>query len=251
MTPTLRKATLRKGQRLRPIHPALAEREWGLRGDCVGDLLCSYRVLTDPSGTDRVDVQFESGATVWAPRPTNSRSSAIRPSGISTSNLPSAQACFFRKRTIAAGLASPAKRRAPLLDREYLARIEQVLRVQRRLHRAHHVERVGPVLGFEIGYFLLPDAMLAGAGAAHADGPQRQPLAERSPPGRSPTRRSCRSAATHGNCRRRHGRRLARSAPPRRGPPASPRRNRPAARSARRRRWRTPATPGRSPRLAQ
>ena len=70
MTPMLRKGTaskqtLCKGQRLRPIHPDLAECEWGLRGDAVGALLCSYRVLTDPSGADRVDVQFASGATVW------------------------------------------------------------------------------------------------------------------------------------------------------------------------------------------
>ena len=56
---------LRKGQRLRPLHPALAEREWGVRGDCVGAVLCSYRVLAGPSGADRVDVLFASGATVW------------------------------------------------------------------------------------------------------------------------------------------------------------------------------------------
>ena len=59
-------ATLRKGQRLRPLHPALAEREWGVRGDAVGTVLCSYRVLIDRSGAaDRVDVKFPSGATIW------------------------------------------------------------------------------------------------------------------------------------------------------------------------------------------
>lgn len=57
---------LRKGQRLRPLHPALAEREWGVSGDAVGTVLCSYRVLVDRSGAaDRVDVRFSSGATVW------------------------------------------------------------------------------------------------------------------------------------------------------------------------------------------
>ena len=57
--------TLRKGQRLRPLHPALAEREWGVRGDAVGAVLCSYRVYADPAGADRVDIQFASGPTVW------------------------------------------------------------------------------------------------------------------------------------------------------------------------------------------
>ena len=57
---------LRKGQRLRPLHPALAEREWGVAGDAVGTVLCSYYVLVDRSGaTDRVDVRFASGATAW------------------------------------------------------------------------------------------------------------------------------------------------------------------------------------------
>ena len=57
---------LRKGQRLRPLHPALAEREWGVPGDAVGTVLCSYSVLIDRSGAaDRVDVRFSSGATAW------------------------------------------------------------------------------------------------------------------------------------------------------------------------------------------
>ena len=54
---------LRKGQRLRPLHPARAEREWGLAADAVGTVLCCYRVLIDHS--DRVDVKFSSGATIW------------------------------------------------------------------------------------------------------------------------------------------------------------------------------------------
>jgi hypothetical protein len=58
--------TLRKGQRLRPLHPALAEREWGVGGDAVGTVLCSYRVHDDPCGVpDRVDVGFGGGRVVW------------------------------------------------------------------------------------------------------------------------------------------------------------------------------------------
>ena len=58
--------TLRKGQRLRPLHPALAEREWGVGADAVGTVLCCYRLLADHSGAaDRVDVKFPSGPTVW------------------------------------------------------------------------------------------------------------------------------------------------------------------------------------------
>ncbi len=52
---------------------------------------------------------------------------------------------------------------------------------------------------------------------------------------------SCRPAGSHGNCRRRHGRRSARRGRSRRCPPASPRRSRRGARSARRRRWRRAA----------
>ncbi len=57
---------LRKGQRLRPIHPALAQREWGVGADAVGTVLCAYRVEIDRAGAaDRVDVRFNSGATIW------------------------------------------------------------------------------------------------------------------------------------------------------------------------------------------
>ncbi len=58
--------TLRKGQRLRALRPALAKREWGVEGDAVGTVLCSYRLLAGPSGAaDRVDVKFPSVPTVW------------------------------------------------------------------------------------------------------------------------------------------------------------------------------------------
>lgn len=57
---------LRKGQRLRPIHPQLAEREWGVAGDAVGTVLCCYQVLVDRSGaSNRVDVEFGPGQRVW------------------------------------------------------------------------------------------------------------------------------------------------------------------------------------------
>ena len=59
-------STLRKGQKLKPVHPALAEREWGVTGDSVGNVICSYRVLINRFGdADRVDVLFDSGRTVW------------------------------------------------------------------------------------------------------------------------------------------------------------------------------------------
>lgn len=55
---------LRKGQRLRPLHPALAEREWGVAGDAVGTVLCCYRPDRAEAG-DRVDVEFGAGRMVW------------------------------------------------------------------------------------------------------------------------------------------------------------------------------------------
>ena len=55
---------LRKGQRLRPLHAALAEREWGVPGDAVGTVLCCYR-LDRAEAVDRVDVEFSSGKRVW------------------------------------------------------------------------------------------------------------------------------------------------------------------------------------------
>src|SRR4051812_24022454 len=57
-------SALQKGQRLRPLRPAHAEREWGVSGDAVGTVLCCYRLNRAGSG-DRVDVRFNSGATVW------------------------------------------------------------------------------------------------------------------------------------------------------------------------------------------
>jgi hypothetical protein len=51
--------------------------------------------------------------------------------------------------------------------RQYLSRIENILRVERRLQRAHGVDRLNPEFGLEIFLLALPDAVLAGAGSAH------------------------------------------------------------------------------------
>jgi len=57
---------LRKGQRLRPLRPAVAEREWGVSGDAVGTVICAYRVAMDRLGAhDRVDVMFGPRKIVW------------------------------------------------------------------------------------------------------------------------------------------------------------------------------------------
>ena len=59
-------SALRKGQTLRPIHPEVARREWGVTCDSVGAILCSYKVLVDRTHmADRVDVKFGDGLTVW------------------------------------------------------------------------------------------------------------------------------------------------------------------------------------------
>jgi hypothetical protein len=58
--------SLHKGQRLRPIHPAVAEREWGVAGDAVGTVICAYRVTYERLGAvDRVDVRFGPKQIVW------------------------------------------------------------------------------------------------------------------------------------------------------------------------------------------
>jgi hypothetical protein len=57
---------LRKGQQLRPIHPALAEREWGLSPDAVGTVLCAYRAAVGhDAGVVRVDIRFGADRTIW------------------------------------------------------------------------------------------------------------------------------------------------------------------------------------------
>src|SRR4029077_16181920 len=53
---------------------------------------------------------------------------------------------------------------------EHLAWIEQVLRVERGFDAAHEVNGDGPMLLFHVLPLLLPDPMLAGAGAPHGDG---------------------------------------------------------------------------------
>src|SRR6185369_10970264 len=54
-----------------------------------------------------------------------------------------------------------------LVHRHDLAGVENVLRVERLLQRAHGVDRFGAELGLEVFLLALPDAVLAGAGAAH------------------------------------------------------------------------------------
>src|SRR6185503_5367624 len=56
-------------------------------------------------------------------------------------------------------------------------RIHQVIRIDRALDRAHHVER-GAVLGLEILQLAEANAMLAAAGAAELQGAVDEPLAE-------------------------------------------------------------------------
>jgi hypothetical protein len=57
---------LQKGQRLRPRHPALAEREWGIAGDAVGTVICAYQVgLPSVRQGERVDVSFGPRLIVW------------------------------------------------------------------------------------------------------------------------------------------------------------------------------------------
>src|ERR1700738_2206675 len=71
------------------------------------------------------------------------------------------------------GIISFALRR-----RKDLSGIEDVLRIERLLHRAHGVDRLGPELGFQVFLLALPDAMLAGAGAAHRLRPLDQTMHE-------------------------------------------------------------------------
>ena len=74
-------STLRKGQRLRPLHPAHAEREWGIAGDEVGAVLCCYRPVRAEAG-DRVDVKFGSGKMVWGAPVTEFLIVAEQPKGM-------------------------------------------------------------------------------------------------------------------------------------------------------------------------
>src|SRR4051794_4805114 len=61
--------------------------------------------------------------------------------------------------------ASSNQRR--LRRRQYLSRIEYVLRVERRLQRAHRIDRLRSKLGLEIFLLALPDTVFAGTGATH------------------------------------------------------------------------------------
>src|SRR3984957_10831556 len=62
------------------------------------------------------------------------------------------------------------ERRPRALGVEHLARIEQVLRVERGFDAPHEVDRDRPMLLFHVFPLLLPNPVFAGAGAAHGDG---------------------------------------------------------------------------------
>src|ERR1035437_3666906 len=66
-----------------------------------------------------------------------------------------------------------------VLDRrQYLSRIEDILRIQRLLQRAHRINGFGAEFGLEVLLLALPDAMLAGAGPAHRLGALHQAMHE-------------------------------------------------------------------------
>ena len=71
---------------------------------------------------------------------------------------------------------SIADAEATLSRRQYLAGIEDILRVERLLHRAHGVDRLEPKLGLEVFLLALPDTVLAGAGTVHGQRPFDQAL---------------------------------------------------------------------------
>ena len=93
-----------------------------------------------------------------------------------------------------------------------------------------------PMLVFHEGDLALADAVLAGAGALHAMARMLSRPTNASVASMLPRDRRDPSAPAHGNCRRRHGRRSARSCRARRCRLRSPRCIRRAARSARRHR---------------
>ncbi len=58
--------------------------------------------------------------------------------------------------------------RIQALDRRQdLSGIEDILRIERLLDRTHGVDRLRAEFGLQIFLLALPDAVLAGAGAAH------------------------------------------------------------------------------------
>jgi hypothetical protein len=67
--------------------------------------------------------------------------------------------------------------------RQYLSGIEDILRIERLLDRAHGVDGLTAEFGLEVFLLALPDAVLAGAGAAHRlrafDQPMHEVLAAR------------------------------------------------------------------------
>src|SRR6201996_9856141 len=60
---------------------------------------------------------------------------------------------------------------------EHLARVHDVLRVDRPFQQLHQLQRLA-VLGIEEAHLVAADAVLAGAGAAHGDGAVDQPVVQ-------------------------------------------------------------------------
>src|SRR3954447_10566793 len=75
--------------------------------------------------------------------------------------------------------AAPIQARGcELGGRQYLSRIEDILRIERLLQRAHRVDGFRPEFSHEVFLLALPDAVLAGAGAAHGLRALHQPMHE-------------------------------------------------------------------------
>src|ERR1700738_3034058 len=75
--------------------------------------------------------------------------------------------------------AAPSQPREDSLRcRDDLSGIEDVLRIERLLDRAHGVDGLLAKFGLEVFLLALPDAMLAGTRAAHRLRPLHQPMHE-------------------------------------------------------------------------
>src|SRR6266851_3672617 len=85
----------------------------------------------------------------------------------------SKSASIVGRRTIWAGVSY-----GPLARRQDLSGIENILRIQRLLQRAHGVDGLGAEFGPEVFLLALPDAVFAGAGPAHRLGALHQAMHE-------------------------------------------------------------------------
>ncbi|ABA50808.1 hypothetical protein BURPS1710b_3340 [Burkholderia pseudomallei 1710b] len=83
------------------------------------------------------------------------------------------------RRTARGGSGSSRAPSFSCVDREDLAGVHQIARIERALDRAHRVDRVLAVFGGEKAHLVQPDAVLARAGAAHAQRALDDPVVER------------------------------------------------------------------------